>query len=100
MLTKTSNKIQYLFLVKILDKLCRDSYIFNFKKDINKNPRTDIILKSGILETFKNMRSKARMLQFDRIQKEISMYFELALQVNGKRQGCFISGAGTTGDPF
>ena len=64
MLTKTSNKIQYLFLVKILDKLCRDIYIFNFKKDINKNPRTDIIFKSGILETFKNMRSKARMLQF------------------------------------
>ena len=35
-----------------------------------------------------------------RIQKEISTYFELALQVNGKRWGCFISGAGTTGDPF
>lgn len=50
MLIKISDKIHPLFLITILDKLNIESHICNLRKEIEKKPKTGIILNSEIQE--------------------------------------------------
>lgn len=50
MLIKIADKIHPLFLITILDKLNIESHICNLRKEIEKKPKTGIILNSEIQE--------------------------------------------------